>query len=1348
MGYCKFILTTILLFYSICIAAQDDLHFKHLNVKGGLSDNHVYSIVKDRFGYMWFATYNGLNKYDGSTFKNYFANNDKNSLPTNKVDGVQEDNGGNLWVLTASSYILYDRENDNFIRDISDYLSTYGINVANRPRIYVDNQKDLWVCDSVSLYFYEFAYNKLHVFKNIKNYPENPIETFACRNDVMYIVRRSGLIECMDKRTGKVIYTDKFLSSQPMFNDTKLFSYIDSDMNLLIYAEGLSGAWLHNTFLKTWSYFGTSSEKYKLSGDQINSIVDDGKGKMWIATQFSGINIIDKNTGKVSNITNKFNDPFSLSDNVTCCLYLDDCNTMWIGLWKKGVNFYNPVFDKFTTSYLNTSDENINTIGEDSEGNLWFGTDGGGIVRYNRNTNVETNFTFDKTKQYKYPEVITCQYLDSKKRLWFGTNSDGILYYEKGKFHSLTFKDLGVENEISGKICSIQEDVNGKIWMGVQFAAVICYDPEEGTSKIFSNKNGYVFDNRIENLYCDKKDKLYVITLRNIYIVDVNSCESAGIDIDLNQNNHSTPIDNLYSVFIDSRGLFWFVRYNDLWIYNPKTNDKTVIGYNRGVTGYYMRGMIEDDKNNIWITTDDGVTKVVINHSQTKTDDYEFTTMGYGADEGLSDKDFGRKAICKTSMGEIVIGGVSGYNIFRPDSINAYQPTAKLSFTSLTIGNDKIDVGTKHNNKIIINKCFEILDRIDIGSNDYVFNIGFSFFDYVRPSAVRYSYQLDDSDTEWINLTGDKIYFNDLKLGLHKLRIKGGYLDNSIPEVVKEIEIYIHPPFWLSKIAFVLYFIAIASLGFLVYKIVRRRQNEKLRLQQSEIDAMRQHEIDEMKLRFFTNISHDIRTPLSLVISPLEKLMDEYSDSPIKKTLDLMSHNANHLMRLLDQLLDFRKLDVGAESLTHYHGNFVTFIRECVADFDAYKDNKGISVSVLSETNEIEMSFDKNKIQKVMMNLLSNAFRFTPKNGSIIVSIECEEEFAVVKVSDTGIGVKDSDKPFVFERFYQVQQPKINYGSGIGLHIVKEYIKLHGGDVLLTDNYPQGAIFAFRIPIRFAMKSGSENNESLSNTGLLKSAEKNNRPTVMVVEDNNDFRSFVAECLKDRYRIVEASNGKDAIDLLRNNSVDIILSDVMMPVMDGLELCSTIKNNINFSHIPVILLSARTTDNYILDGLKDGADDYICKPFNISILKLRIQKFLDWSNKCHDLFRNSDVALSEITISSLDEQLLSKAMAAVENNIDNADFSVEELSEIVCMSRGYFYKKILVITGKTPIEFIRLIRMKKALQILRESHYNISEIAYMVGFNSPRIFANYFKEEYGVLPSEYRKDMLQRDHNN
>ena len=666
----------------------------------------------------------------------------------------------------------------------------------------------------------------------------------------------------------------------------------------------------------------------------------------------------------------------------------------------------------------------------------------------------------------------------------------------------------------------------------------------------------------------------------------------------------------------------------------------------------------------------------------------------------------------------------------------------------LTIGNDRIDVGTKHKNRIIINKCFEILDRIDIGSNDYVFNLGFSFFDYVRPSAVRYSYQLDDSDTEWINLTGDKIYFNDLKFGLHKLRIKGGYLDNSIPEVVKEMEIYIHPPFWLSKIAFVLYFIAIVNLGFLVYKIARRRQNEKLRLQQSEIDAVRQHEIDEMKLRFFTNISHDIRTPLSLVISPLEKLMDECSDSPIKKTLDLMSHNANHLMRLLDQLLDFRKLDVGAESLSHYHGNFVTFIRECVADFDAYKDNKGISVSVLSETNEIEMSFDKNKIQKVMMNLLSNAFRFTPKNGSIIVSIECEEEFAVVKVSDTGIGVKDSDKPFVFERFYQVQQPKINFGSGIGLHIVKEYIKLHDGDVCLTDNYPQGAIFAFRIPVRFAMKSGSENNESLSNTGVFKTAQKNNRPTVMVVEDNNDFRSFVAECLKDRYRVVEASNGKDAIDLLRNNSIDIVLSDVMMPVMDGLELCSTIKNNINFSHIPVILVSARTTDNYILDGLKDGADDYICKPFNISILKLRIQKFLDWSNKCHDLFRNSDVALNEITISSLDEQLLSKAMAAVENNIDNSDFSVEELSEIVCMSRGYFYKKILVITGKTPIEFIRLIRMKKALQILRESHYNISEIAYMVGFNSPRIFANYFKEEYGVLPSEYRKDMLQRDNNN
>lgn len=1348
MRYRKFILTIVILVYSICIAAQDNLHFKHLNVKNGLSDSHVYSIVKDRFGYMWFATNNGLDKYDGSSFKNYFANNDKRSILTNRIDGVFEDNGGNLWVLTASSYILYDRENDNFIIDISDQLSKYGINVANPPIIYVDNQKDLWVYDSVSLYFYEFAYNKLHVFKNVKNNSENPIETLACRNDVMSIVRRSGLVECMDKRTGKIIYTDKFLLSQPMFNHAKLFSYIDCDMNLWIYTTQSSGAWLYNTFFKTWSYAGTSSEKCKLSDDKINSIVDDGKGKIWIATQFSGINIIDKNTGKVSNITNTLKDPFSLKDNVTCNLYLDDSNTMWIGLWKKGINYYNPVFDTFSTRYLKDSYKNINTLGEGPDGDLWFGTDGGGISRYDRNTNVETKFVYDKSTHYKFPEVITCQYLDSKKRLWFGTNSEGVLYYQKGKFHSLTFKDLGIENEIGGKICSILEDVNGKIWMGVQFAALICYDPDEGTCKIFNKKNGYIFDNRIENLYFNNIDKLYITTSNNVYIMDVNTCKSAAINIDLNQNSHSIPTDNLYSVYIDSRGLFWFVRYNDVWIYNPKTNDRTVIGYNHGVTGYYMRGMIEDDKNNIWITTNDGIAKVVINPSKTKTDDYEFTTIGYGADEGLSDEDFGRNAICKTSKGEIVIGGANGYNIFRPDSINKYIPTAKLSFTGLTIGNNKIDVGVKHNNRVIISKSFEILDRIDIGYNDYVFNIGFSFFDYVRPSAVRYSYQLDDSNVEWINLTDDKIYFNDLKFGLHKLRIKGGYLDNSIPEVVKEMEIYIHPPFWLSKIAFVLYFIAIAYLGFLIYKIVRRRQNEKLRLQQREIDAVRQHEIDEMKLWFFTNISHDIRTPLSLIISPLEKLMDEYSDSPIKKTLDLMSHNANHLMRLLDQLLDFRKLDVGAESLIYYHGNFVTFIRECVTDFDAYKDNKGIFVSVLSETSEIEMSFDKNKIQKVMMNLLSNAFRFTPKNGSIVVSIECEEEFAVVKVSDTGIGVKESDKPFVFERFYQVQQPKINYGSGIGLHIVREYIKLHDGDVWLTDNQPQGAIFAFRIPIRFEMKSDGENNKSLNNTRLLKTVEKNDKPCVMVVEDNDDFRSFVAECLKDRYRIIEANNGKDAIDMLSNNSVDIILSDIMMPVMDGLELCNNIKNDINFSHIPVILLSARTTDNYILEGLKDGADDYICKPFNISILKLRIQKFLDWSNKCHDLFRTSDVALGKITISSLDEQLLSKAMTAVENNVSNAEFSVEELSEIVCMSRGYFYKKILAITGKTPIEFIRLIRMKKALKILRESHYNISEIAYMVGFNSPRIFANYFKEEYGILPSEYRKDMLQRDNNN
>ncbi len=1336
------IIVVIMLFHATNIIAQDNLHFRNININDGLSDNHVYSIAKDTFGYMWFATYNGLNKYDGYNLKKYYAGIDENTLINNSVSKVFVDNGGNLWILTGDSYVLYDRVNDNFVRDISDKLESYNIEIVGNPIIYADNQKDLWVCDSLSLYFYEFEYNKLHIFKDVKNSAEDPIGAFSCRNDAMYILRKSGVVECMDKRTGNILYRDTFLSSQPKFNNVNLFSYIDDDMNLWVYTRQMNGAWLYNTFFKEWTFVGTTSEKYKLSGNRISDIIDDGAGKIWIATELSGINIIDKKTGKVSYMANNINDPSSLSDNLTCCLFLDDCNTMWIGSWNEGVDYFNPVFESFTARYLKKSNKSINTICEDSNNNLWFGTDGGGIIRFDRKNNVETSFVY-KDSLSGFPQIITCQYLDSKNRLWFGTYTEGALYFQDGLLHAVSFEKLGVEDIFNGKVYAIEEDNKGRIWMGIQYQGVICYDLNADTCKVFNVSNQNLPDMYVENLYCNRKNKIYIVTIFDIYVMNTDNFHVERIDIDLNKNNHSTPVDNLSKLFIDSRGLYWIIRYSDLWVYNQKTKKTQKINYNNGLTGNYVRELIEDDYHNIWVTTDNGLTKVEISQARNDSSEYNLSAYCFGVNEGLTDRNFGKRAICKTKEGEIVIGGSNGYKIFKPDSIKTYRPKLKLSFTELTIGNKRIDVGEEYNKTVLVKKNFELLDKINIDYKNKIFNVGFSAFDYVRPLAVKYSYNIDDVSSEWVDLTNNKIFFNNLGMGRHTLRVKAGYLDKSIPEVVKELEIFVRAPWGLSKVAFIIYGVILLALSYVVYSYTHNRHMEKLQLQKAEMDAIHLHEIDEMKLRFFTNISHDIRTPLSLIVIPLEKLIKENSDLHIRKTLELMKNNAKHLMKLLDQLLDFRKLDFDSEDLKLYHGNLVPFINDCVNDFIVSTEEKNISLKFSSETDRITMSFDKDKIQKIIMNLLTNAFRFTPPNGEINVTVESNEGFAIVKVSDTGTGIKDSDKLMVFERFYQIEQPKLNSGSGIGLHIVREFVKLHDGEVWVSDNHPHGAIFTFKIPIYIKRGIGEERNKQISSFLPPKDSKSKDKPSVMVVEDNNDFRTFISECLKDDYKIIEAENGVKALEILQNKNVNIILSDIMMPEMDGYELCSNIKNDINNSHIPIILISARTTDEHILEGLSDGADDYICKPFNLEILKLRIKKFLDWSNKCHDLFRASNVSLSEITISSLDEKLLAKAIAAVEDNISNSEFTVEELSEIVCMSRGHFYKKILAITGKTPIEFIRLLRMKYAIQILKETQNNISEISYMVGFNSPRIFAKYFKEEFGILPSEYKRNMEQ-----
>lgn len=518
--------------------------------------------------------------------------------------------------------------------------------------------------------------------------------------------------------------------------------------------------------------------------------------------------------------------------------------------------------------------------------------------------------------------------------------------------------------------------------------------------------------------------------------------------------------------------------------------------------------------------------------------------------------------------------------------------------------------------------------------------------------------------------------------------------------------IHIDPPLWLTWWAFLLYLLILLLTVFFLVRYFKSKQAYKARVKEIKLQQEQQEQMNEMKLRFFTNISHDLRTPLSLIITPVENLLS-----------------------LVNQILDFRRLESGKEKLRLSYGDITALVRDVCKSFQLKAEKEQMHFSFEPANEHIETMFDRDKTQKIMMNLLSNAFKFTPSGGRIIVRMVTEQNEVVISVADTGVGLSDKDKERVFEQFYQSDAtPTASMGSGIGLHIVREYVQLQGGDITVSDNPEgKGSLFRFTIPLR-------KDEHAISGNGDL------SLPLLLFADDNTDMLAYLSKGLSDEYRVVTATNGRETLQLLEKEDVDIIVSDVMMPEMDGLELCRRVKTNIETSHIPVILLTAKALDSDELQGLEAGADDYVTKPFSMDILKQRIHKLIERGRDHHKRFvKEIDIEPSEITITSLDEQFIAKAISIVEEHISEPEFGVEELSAEMGVHRAQLYKKLEHLTGKSPQQFIRILRLKRGRQLLEQSGLYVSEVAYRVGFNSPRIFSKYFKEEFGVTPKKFIK---------
>lgn len=1317
------------------IIGQSSYIFHHLETTEGLSNNSVKAILRDSYGFLWIGTESGLNRYDGYGFKVYSMNSGtRNVLISNDILGLQEDGLGNIWVDLGYTYMVYKRDKDCFLSDIKQLLLGLGIQSDQNCKVFVDKKHNLWVFNKKNVFIYNVRMKATTKF-NLKITLSNAIGTDITDNgEFLYIIQNSGVCCQLNKKSGvlNLIKLPDFISRNIANNSNKI--YIDNNNWLWLYSTKTDQIFYRKNTNQEWKIMELTSE-IKAESNIITSIVEDQTGKIWIGTDHKGLFIYDKAKDAITNIVNHPWINTSLSSNSVQYLYQDNNGTIWIGHNKKGLSFYHESFRNFM-NFQHPECSDIISIMEDHHRNIWLGTDGNGL--YVKGSNSESLL-----KKLPIPNTAIISMLEDRKgRVWIGTYLKGLFCYENGKIFQYTTSNSKLT---SNDIWGLKEDRYGNIWIGTLGGKIqILQSGSADFGSLISpfNDNVYALD-----MFYDGGDKMYIGTVYGLSIIDITNNKRITFYGNKKGSQHfkQYQISNVYK---DERGILWLGHNDGLTIWDQKKDTLYFFNKTDGLCDNSIRGITEDNLNNIWVTTSNGLSILTVKRKL--NDVLTFTSKNYSVKDGLKDNYFNSHSICKLRNGDILLGSVDGYSILNPNKMaEKDQPLAKVIFTGLTVGINNIQVDSFYNGHKLLEQPMELTSKLNFKYNDKLISLQFTAEDLLNADKVKYLYKIEGFNNQWIPTQENKIIISTLPPGKYRLLIKACNSDGVWSVDPTELIINVTPPYYYSIWAFIIYIILIISA--VVYYIRHTKKSHRIKLEQHRIqlDHEQKIRINEMKLKFFTNISHDLRTPLTLIITPLQVLLNDATNENMRKKLSTMYKNAQQLLSLINSLLDFRKLDVGAEILNLKSGDFVNCIKDVYTSFYEYANERKMKFLFSTEMESLITQFDQDKIQKTLTNLLSNAFKYTPDRGTIKIHISQQDDNVCVSVSDSGLGISNDEKVNVFERFYQAPQNQDKTGSGIGLHIVNEYIKLHRGTITLTDNIPQGSIFTFKLPIikvEAANKSEivevleEDFDEENENPGLV-----TDKPILLFVDDNKDLCEFIVDNLCDDYSVITAYNGKEAMEQLNIYDVTIVVSDVMMPVMSGTELCRQIKTNIYWSHIPVILLTARTAEEYVIEGLVLGADDYITKPFNLNLLKLRINKFIEWTEKSHQTFRHKlDVSPSEITITSLDEKLIEKAIKVVEEHISDTEFSVEALGEAVGLSRGHLYKKLMIITGKGPSQFIRTIRLKRGRQLLEKSQLQIAEIAYEVGFNSPKIFRKNFREEFGISPSEYLRTNKQQ----
>ncbi|NDV67964.1 two-component regulator propeller domain-containing protein [Dysgonomonas sp. 25] len=1357
-------------------SASAQYEFSHLNNTNGLSSNQVVCIYKDSRGFMWFGTNMGLNRYDGININVYkHFKNDPASSPYDRYLSIQEDIAQRLWLTVDEEvYVVYDLQEERFTQNTDSVLASFGL-PPNPAIIEISAEKEIYCYyRNDGIYTHNGDDSTLTVYKQGegKDFIEGDLLKMKISPNYIWILHKDGVLERINKRTKKVDFRNTFFKGNMSSSTVPKYLFIDNNEEPWIYPGVSDKGTVYYDFSSTKWIVLEEESPLRLSNNFVRSVEQDKKGLIWIGTDHGGINLFDKKTKQIKVLKNNIYDSRSISQNSIISMFCDNDGIVWVGTYKNGVSYYHPDIYKFNKnellSYLEKRSEvfDYNSIFKDSDENLWLGTNGQGLIRYNEQKKDITIFKHDQTnKNSVSSNIITSIIEDHEKTLWIGTFLGGLNSYRDGKFTHYQIEE-GNKNSLSSKsVYGLAEDASHNLWIGTLGGGI---DMLDASRKHFTNYNTQntpdMTSNYTLSTFSDDGKKLYMSSDRGINVVNTKQKTIEPL-LDDQYMQSSLSSYSCNNMIIDSRGLYWIATDKGLNLYNPFDHSMEHLTQANGLPSDEVVSLIEDDRQNIWAGTRNGLVCIYCDTFQSNK--LEYYIAYFDEKDGLPGSVCNMNAIHKDDDGIIYVGLTKGYVAFHPEKISFDTKLPQVRLTNLLISNQEVKPNIPYKGRIVIEKTIGDLDELKLNYNETNFTLLFSALSYLNSEKNHYRYKLEGLDSDWTEIkngVGSASYSN-LRPGRYKLIVYASNGDNIWSEQPLEVIITVKPPFWLSWWAYLSYFLLLALLLRVFLKWRLDKQKREFEQAQKIMEADKTHELDELKIRFFTNISHEFKTPLTLILTPVEKLLKDARSEEQQTMLTIVYRNARNLLKMVNDILDFRRFDLNKMTLNLTSGNIIAFVRDMCQPFSSIATEKSINLTFTTFVDNLTIEFDPEKIEKIVTNLLSNAFKYT-ESGNVDVSIGIRENLQdnnqnllSIKVSDTGIGIPEEEISKIFDRFYRIERADHSSqpGTGIGLHLVSEYVKLHNGEISIESAVGKGTSFTVYIPFSrseymitgkqevIEPSDSDELREEIQPTEeVIKKSDisiRPNLPTLLIVDDNEDFCRFVEALFTEDYHVITANDGEEGYTVVLDQLPDIILCDVMMPLMDGYEFCRKVKGDIRTSHIPLILLTAKSSEENQYLGIEAGADDYISKPFNIDMLKLKISKIIERQKKLHTNFKKRiDISPSEIEIKTMDEKFVEKAIAIVEKNIGNSDFLVEGLCKEMAMSRVYFYKKILALTDKTPSEFIRFIRLKRAADLLEKSQMFVNEIAFQVGFNDPKYFRKYFKEEFGITPNEYKKN--------